>query len=383
MTAPSCDVLSYSFRALRKTPAFTFGAIVTIALTVGAATAIFSVVYAVLLRQLPYQNVDRVFWIWSDQPGRDRTPFNVPDFIDYRDSTRTLDGLAGFFSYGASLSDEAAGERVQGLRATGNLFEVLGARPRLGRLMQRGDEQPGQDHVVVLTDRFWARRFGSDGSIVGRSVRLNGDAYVVIGVLAADFSTPVRDVEFVVPFSPDRDQRRGARNSFNFIIGVGRLAERVSMTQASNELIGIARRLQEQFPVENARKRGVQMVSVIDGVVGPFRTALWTMFAAVGAVLLIACANLANLMLTRASGRRKEIAVRLALGASRASVARQCLVEALMVGLAGGTLGVLFAQWGVVGLMALAPAELPRAGEVRVDVPVLFTFPGRAAFLRR
>jgi predicted permease len=363
--------IRYSLRALRHTPAFTLGAIVTVALTVGATTAIFSVVYAVLLRQLPYRNVDRVFWVWSDQPGRDRTPFNVPDFIDYRDGARTLDGLAGFFNYGASLSDDAAGERLQGLRATGNFFDVLGAHPRLGRLLQPGDERPGADHVVVLTERLWMRRFGGDAGVVGRSIRLNGDAYVVVGVLAPGFVTPVRDVEFVMPFSPDHDPRRGARNSLNFIIGVGRLGDRTSERQAVDELAGMARRLQQRFPVENARKRGVQLVKVIDGIVGPFRSALLTIFASVGALLLLACANLANLMLTRATGRRKDIAVRRALGASPSAVARQCLVESMIVGLAGGALGVLLARWGVVGLLAFAPTELPRTGEVRIDVPVL------------
>src|SRR5262249_20000434 len=273
----------------------------TIALTVGATTAIFSVVYAVLLRQLPYQNVERVFWIWSDQPGRDRSPFNVPDFIDYRERTGTLGGLAGLFGFGASLSDEAAGERVQGLRATGNLFEVLGARARIGRLLESSDALPGAGRVVVLTERFWTRRFGGDSSIVGRPIRLNGEDHVVVGVLAPGFATPIRDVEFVVPFSPDRDPRRGARNSLNFIIGVGRLRDGVSRAQAAGELDRIARRLQAEFPVENARKRGVQMVTVIDGVAGSFRTALLTLLAAVAGVLLIACANLANLMLTRAS----------------------------------------------------------------------------------
>jgi putative ABC transport system permease protein len=223
----------------------------------------------------------------------------------------------------------------------------------------------------VLTERFWARRFGREPAIVGRPIRLNGDAYIVIGVLAPDFVTPVRDVEFVIPFHPDGDPRRGARNSVNFDLGVGRLGEGTSSTQATSELVAIARRLQEQFPVENATKRGVLLVRAIDGIVGPFRAALLTIFAAVCGVLLIACANLANLMLTRASGRRKEIAVRLALGSSRSNVARQFLIEALMIGVAGGTLGVLVAEWGVVALLELAPTELPRVGEVRVDVAVL------------
>ena len=365
-----CD-FRYSLRALRKTPAFTVGALVTIALTVGATTAIFSVVHGVLLRQLPYQNVDRVFWMWSDQPGRDRSSFNVPDFLDYRARARTVDGLAGFFGFGASLTGEDAGERVQGLRATGDFFDVLGARAQLGRLLQTADETPGADRVVVLTDRFWTRRFNGDRNIVGRRIRLNGDEHAVMGVLAPGFVTPIRDVEFIVPFNPENDPRRGARNSLNFIQGVGRLRESGSFSLAAGELNGIARRLQEEYPVENARKRGVQLVRVIDGVVGSVRTALWTIFAAVGGVLLVACANLANLTLTRAAGRRKEMAVQLALGASRWSVARQCLIETVTLGIAGGMLGALVARFGVAGLLAFAPADLPRLGEVRMDLAVL------------
>src|SRR5262249_25013750 len=158
---------------------------------------------------LPYRHVEQLFWIWSNQPGRDRTPFNVPDFLDYRDSNRTLAGFAGFFAYSANLSDEAAAERVQGVRATGNLFDVVGAQRRLGRLLEPSDETPGADHVVVLAEPFWVRRFGGDPSIVGRSVRLNGEDYTIVGVLAAGFSMPIRDIEFAVPFAPDRDPRRG------------------------------------------------------------------------------------------------------------------------------------------------------------------------------
>ena len=363
--------IHYSLRALRKTPAFALGAVVTVALTVGATTAIFSVVYGVLLRQLPYRSVEQVFWIWSDQPGRDRTPFNVPDFIDYRDSTKTLSGFAGFFAYSANLSDEAAAERVHGVRATGNFFDVIGARPLIGRLLEPGDERSGSDHVAVLTEPFWVQRFGADRAIVGRTIRLNSEPYVVVGVLAPGFVMPVRDVDFVLPFAADRDPRRGARNSLNFVIGVGRLEQHASAAQASDELTGIARRLQKQFPVENARKRGVRLVALIDGIAGPFRTALLTLLAAVGAVLLIASANLANLMLTRATSRRKELAVQLALGSSRFSLVRQVLVEAMLVGVTGGTAGVLFAYWGVAALVALAPTALPRAGEIRVDVTVL------------
>ena len=361
----------YGVRALRKTPAFTLGAITTVALTVGATTAIFSVVYGVLLRQLPYREVERVFWMWSDQPNGGRAPFNVPDFIDYRDSTRALSGFAGFFAASVNLTDGASAERLQGMRATGNLFGVLGAQARTGRLLEPHDEQPGADRVVVLSDSVWRRRFGGDAGIVGRAIRLNGEMYTVVGVLPDDFVMPIRDVEFVLPFAPDQDPRRGARNSFNFIIGAGRLGDRISPSQAASDLNAIARRLRAQYPVENARKQGVRLVPAIEGIAGQFRTALVTLFAAVAAVLLIACGNLANLMLTRAIGRRRDVAVQLALGSSRSRVVGQVLIEALLVSVAGGGLGVLIALWGAAGLVALAPAALPRSSEIRVDVTVL------------
>jgi putative ABC transport system permease protein len=361
----------YGVRALRRTPAFTLGALSTVALAVGATTAIFSLAYAVLVRQLPYAEPDRVVWIWSDQPGRDRTPFNVPDFLDYRDQARTLAGFAGYFAAGANLSDEAAAERVQGLRATGNLFEVLGASAVVGRLLQPRDAAAGAPGVVVLSEPFWTRRFGRDRGIVGQSIRLDGEPHTVVGVVTAGFATPIRGIEFVLPFSPDLDRRRGARNSFNFIHGVGRLAPGVSPAQASDELVAIARRLQAAFPVENARKRGVRLVGVLEGVSGPFRVALVTLSAGVVAVLLIACANLATLQLVRVASRGPEHAVRLALGSSRGGLVRQLLVESLIVSAAGGAVGVLVARWGVTGLAALAPTTLPRLGETPLDGVVL------------
>ena len=212
--------IRHALRALRKTPVFTLGAVITVAVTVGATTAIFSVVYGVLLRQVPYREADRVYWVWSDRVGRDRAPFNVPDFIDYRDATRTLSGFAGYLTASANLTDETTVEGLQGVRATGNLFDVLGVDARAGRLLRSGDEEPGADQVVVLCEPFWSRRFGGDPAVVGRSIRLNGELHTVVGIVQAGFALSVRDVEFVLPFAPDRDPRRGVRNSVNFINGV-------------------------------------------------------------------------------------------------------------------------------------------------------------------
>jgi len=370
LTSIAADI-RYAARALRKTPAFTIGAMLTLALAIGATTAIYSVVHGVLMRQLPYASPERTFWIWSDQPGRDRTPFNVPDFVDYRDRNQTLDGFAGFFAFNVNLSDGETAERVQGLRATGDFFRVLGAAVSLGRLLEPGDEGPGSEHVVVLADTLWRRRFGGNPHVVGTSIRVNSERYTVVGVLAPHFVTPVRDVELVVPFVADADPRRGARNSVNFIIGAGRLRGGVSFERARDDLSTIARRLREQFPVENARKAGVRLVPLVDGIVGNFRTALLAVFAAVAAVLLIACANLANLMLSRALARRKEVAVRLALGGTRMRLVQQFLTEAVVLGGAGGAAGLLVAEWGRGALLLLAPQDLPRLSEIALDTPVL------------
>ena len=360
----------YSLRALRKTPAFTLGAVATIALTAGTTTAIFSVVYGVLMRQLPYRHVEQLFWIWSDQPGRDQTPFNVPDFLDYRDTSRTLSAFAGFFAFSANLSDEAAAERVQGMRATGNLFDVLGAQTRIGRLLQATDEQPGIDHVVVLAEPFWIRRFGADPGIVGRAIRLNSEDYTVVGV-GRPAATPVRDVEFVLPFAADRDPRRGARNSVNFIVGVGRLAES-DLAGAGDErtdrdrdtaagAVSGRERAQARRPHDSRDRRHRRSVShgAADAVCRGRRSAA-------------DCLREPREPDADARDRPAEsLAVQLALGSSRANVVRQVLVEALLVSVPGGLLGVLVAHWASRRSSPLAPAALPRAGEIRVDLAVL------------
>ena len=257
------------------------------------------------------------------------------------------------------------------MRATTNVFDVLGIEPELGRLLRSDDERPGSEHVVVLAHTLWKRRFGGDATIVGQSIRLNGESYVVAGVLPPHFVTPIRDVEFVIPFVVDADPRRHARNSVNFIHGAGRLRGDNSRAQAEDDLTAIARRLQHEYPVENARKRGIRMESSLAGIVGSFQMALFAIFAAVGSVLLIACANLANLMLSRATSRRKEIAVRLALGSPRWRLVQQVLTETVLLSVAGGALGVLLARLGIDALLMLAPADLPRTGDIRVDTTVL------------
>ena len=356
-------------RGLLRTPTFTAGAILILALTVGATTALFSLVYAVLLRSLPYRQVDRVFWIWMDRPGG-QSPFNVPDFLDYRASARTLTGIGGFYAYTANFSDPDGADRLQGIRATGNFFVVLGARAQIGRLLEPEDEDGGGARVVVLSHAVWVQRFGTDKTLVGRPIQVNGEAYTVVGILPATFALPIRDVDFVLPYSPAADSRRNERGSLNFIQMVGRLGDDTSLAAATSELNGIARRLQAEFPVANATKRGVRTTALLDGIVGPFRIALNTLFAAIGGVLLIACANLANLMLTRAAARRKESAVRLAIGAMRAHLIRHVLLEAGLLSAAGCLLSVPIAQWSAAGLAALAPTALPRSNEIQLSAAV-------------
>lgn len=356
---------------LLKNPGFSLAAILTLALTIGATVAVFSVVHAVLLRQLPFKDPDRLVWIWSKQTGRDKAPWNVPDFIDVRDRDRSLDGLAGIGTWSANLLESGDAERIQGLRVSANLFAVLGVDAALGRTLVAEDDRPDASRVVVLTDGFWRRRFGGDRAILGRTLMLDGAGYTVVGVLPPPFFFPVRDAELASPLRPDVHPLHTVRNSLSFLRVVARLAPTVSRSRAEEQLTAVARQLQREHPEANARKAGATVVPMAEEIVGSFRAALLALMAAVGAVLLIACANLASLALARGSARRKEMAIRLASGATAARLVRQLLTESALLGAIGGALGTLLAGWGISLLVTLAPADLPRMTEIRLDGAVL------------
>ena len=363
--------LLHGARLLRGRPGFAVIAVITLALGTGANAAVFSIVDAVLLRQLPFREPAGLVSVSARHADRGRYPFNLPDFLDYRDQNRTLSGLAAYGSWSANLTGTGDPERLSGLKVSADLFELLGVRAIAGRTLLPADGEPGHDRVVVLSHALWRRRFGGDPGIVGRTILLNGAPYEVAGVLPPEFLFPIREAELAVPLAPQGDPSRAVRTSANALLGIGRLKPGATREQAGADLDAVARRLREQYPVANAHKTGAIVSALHDDLVSGFRQALWVLFGAVGVLLLIASVNLASLALARASARHREMAVRAALGATRGRLIRQLGAESLLLALCGGTGGVLLAGFGVDLLLALSPASLPRMGEVHVDRRVL------------
>jgi predicted permease len=363
--------LRYSLRVLRQKPGFAFTVIATLALGIGANTAIFSVVNAVLLRELPFQKPDEVVWVWSSRTDRDKAPFTMPDFLDYREQNQTLDQIAAFTSTGLNLTGTEKAERLQALRVSANVFELLGVDASAGRLFVVDDDEPARRHVAVLTYESWQKRFGGNSQTVGQVLTLNGEAYTIIGVLPPRFTLPDREAELAIPLSPAVDPSRDVRSSTNFLRAVARLKPGVTRQQAEADLTSIVARQKQQFGEAYLKKNGVRLVPIHEEMVGNVRTALWVLLGAVGMVLLIACSNLAALSLARASARHREMSIRKALGATSGRLVRQLLTENLLLTALGGGAGFLLAVWGVKFLLALSPTRLPRDNEIGIDFRVL------------
>ena len=363
--------LRFGMRTMRRQPLVSAIAVLALALGIGGNTAIFSMVNAILLRQLPFREPDRLVSVYVRRPDPGRFSFNMPDFIDFRDQNRSLAGLAAYASWSANLSDGGDPERLQGMRVSADAFEMLGVEAEVGRALQPSDDTPGQQRVVVLGHGLWRRRFGSDPAIVGKSLTLNGAGYVVVGVLPPQVVLPIRNAELAIPLAPEADPWRGVRNSTNFLRGWARLKPGVTREQAESDLTAVAQRIRRQYPVANAQKLGVTLVALPDEVVAGFRLALWVLLGAVGAVLLMTCINLGGLSLARSATRHREMVIRTALGATRRRLVRQLATESLLPAVLGGGVGLLLAWYGIDLLIALSPASLPRAAEVHVDVRVL------------
>ncbi len=361
----------FSVRVLLRKPGFTLTVIITLALGIGANTAIFSVVNAVLLRELPLKNPGEVMWVWSTRTDREKAPFTIPDFVDYRDQNHTLDQIAAFTAVGLNLAGNEKTERLQAMRVSANLFELLGIDAGVGRLFVADDDEPARKQVVVLSYESWQKRFGGDPHVVGRVLNLDGDSYTVIGVLPARFNLPDREAELAIPLRPLVDPLRELRSSTNFLRAVARLKPGVTRQQAETDLTAIVARQRQQFGDPYIKKTGVRLVPIHEEMVGNVRTALWVLLGAVVMVLLIACSNLASLSLARASARYREMSIRKALGATSVRLVRQLLAESLLLTLIGGVAGFLLAVWGVEFLLALSPARLPRDNEIGIDLRVL------------
>ena len=360
--------LRYAGRILLREPGFTLLAVLALALGIGATTAIFTVVDSVLLRPLAYKDPDRLV-VALHGPTASR-PVSPADYLDYRRSARSFERLSAAQAWGATLSGGERPELVSGLQVSADLFDLLGVPPLAGRTFVEGDDEPGRDRVVVLSDALWRRRFGADPAVIGRSISLSGEPYVVVGVMPPGFRfAPFWNTraEMWVPLSLARRLEDRAGRSLRLF---GRLADGVSVRQAQAEMSGLAARLELAHPDTNTRL-GITVLPLLDKVVSGIRSTLLALMAMVTFVLLIACANVANTLLARASGRQREIAVRTALGAGRAQVIRQLLTESVLLAVVGAIAGLVLAIWGIRWLLAvLPPGSLPRQQDVGLDVRV-------------
>jgi putative ABC transport system permease protein len=372
--------LKYAFRKLIKAPVFTVIAILTLALGIGANSAIFSVIDTVLLRPLPFKNPDEIVNIWgryANDTGSVRgNVHSFADYVDLRDQSQTIAAMTAYTRTGATLTYGEDGKSLEGIAITPEVFDVLGVPPILGRAFTKEDAKNDANRVVVLTYPFWKSTFAGDSKIIGQQITLSGRPHTVIGVMPPGWKFPIEDehIEYALPLEYFGPQVLGNRGS-HFLTVVGRLKPGVGTKTAEAELTSIAALLSKQYPDTNMNFTGTAVVKLHTDIVGDVRPALMVLLGAVALVLLIACANVANLLLARAASRSREIAIRTALGASRALVIRQLLCESLVLALFGGGAGLLLAWWGVDLLGAAGPQGLPHLGQIKVNVTVcLFTF---------
>jgi putative ABC transport system permease protein len=366
--------IRFGLRMLLKSPTVTIVALVALTLGIGANTAIFSVVNGVLLRTFPYNEAERIVLVWEKSPRNDQNSINLGNFFDWKEQNQVFTDMAVFFDRSFNLTGDGEPEEVTAQLGTTNLFSVLGTNPVLGRTFLDDDGRDGQSRVVVISYGLWQRRFGGDRNIVGRQINVNEQPSTIVGVMPATFGWHIqkgtqasKPADIWVPFQVPNElrQRRG-----RFASAVARLKPGVSIDQAKQEMATIGARLSQQYPEFNTNW-SVNVVPLRTQVTGAIRWPLFILLGAVAFVLLIACANVANLLLARASSRRKEIAVRAGLGATRHRIARQLLTESVMLSLTGGALGVLLAWWGTKALAALSPPALIDLKNVTVSLPVL------------
>jgi len=369
----------YGLRMLLKSPGFTLAAVASLALGIGANTAVFSVVNAVLLRALPFASPERLVAIGSTRTT-DRSVFGTlsyPDFIDLRTQSQAFERLAAYRTRGLTMIDEGGAVRLRGAIAGAELFPLLGVSPLYGRTFTPDEDRPGGGRAVILSHSFWQNRFSADPQVVGRTVPVNGESYIIVGVMPPGFQFPIEaePVEMWANFARDTEdtgtQAISVQRGNHYLNAVGQLKPGVTAAQAEIQLVSIAGQLEQQYPNDN-HGSSVRVTPMLERLTGEISRSLWVIFAAVGLVLLIACANVASLLLARALNRRREIAVRMALGASRRRVIRQLLTESILLALLGGGAGVLLASFGTDALIAITPEGIPRMREASLDGRVLF-----------
>ena len=370
----------YGARMLRRHPAFSLVAILALGLGIGANTAIFSVVNSVLLAPLPFRDPDRLVLVWNSYPGLNlpRAAVAAPDFTDRRDQNRVFEAVAVSDRASYNMATGGEPERVQGARVSATLFPLLGREPVRGRAFTPEEDRPGNERVVMLAYGLWQRRFGGRDAVVGSTISLNGNPHTVIGVMPPKFAFPA-ETELWTPIALTAAQTSDEQRGHEYLLMVARLKPGVTLQQAEADMDAIVRRVIERAPAQfvtflESSGWNATVVPLAEQVVGDVRPALLVLLGAVGFVLLMACANVANLLLVRASGRQREISIRTALGAGRTRVIRQLLTESILLALAGAVVGVLVGAAGIRLLVAASPADIPRIDEVAIDrVVLLFT----------
>jgi putative ABC transport system permease protein len=360
----------YALRTLRDRPVFTLVAVITLALGIGANSAIFSVVSTVLLNPLPYREPDRLVVALYGGGQSSSNPVSPTEFRDWQEQSSVFEQMAAASLWGPNMTGRDQPEQIRGLQATGNLFDMLGVEAALGRGFTVEDDKAGAEPVVVLSDQLWKRRFGSDPSIIGQTLTLDGRSYTVIGVMSPSFQFPFFWATRTELWTPSQLSNGEFTRRARFLRVFARLKPDVTVAQAQAEMDAISARLTEQYPDTNTGLRAV-VTPLHERITGQYRSTLLVLLGAVGFVLLIACTNVANLLLARASAREREIAVRLALGATRARLIRQLLTESVMLAIIGGAAGLALAFWSVRALVAGLPADaLPRQQGIGVDAGV-------------
>jgi len=366
--------IRYGIRMLAKNPGFTVVAVLTLALGIGANTALFSVVNAVLLKALPFHQPDRLVALYQNKVQFQRASISYPNFLDWQRQNRTFDSMAAFRPDDFNLTGAGEAEHIRGEMISADFFSTLGLQPVIGRWFTSQEDQLGGAPVAVISAGLWARKFTARPDIVGRSVELNGTDYTIVGVVPARFHLQMQnfplDIGVYIPIGQWNDVTFHDRSSGLSTKAIGRLKPGVTLEQAYADMDSVATQLAEAYPVAD-RDSGVTLMSLKESIVGDARPFLLLLLAAVGFVLLIACVNVANLFLARSTSRTREFAIRSALGAGRHRVLRQLLTESALLAVAGGALGLLLAEWGMQGVLTLVSDSLPRAAEVTLDGRVL------------